>query len=97
MIFPEIFVIMFTRFDISFVNRVIVTSFSESYFANSAFVAKSVWTWGFSLDIIATRFSIAASNVLSCVSDSIYEFSPNRAFSAVNLLMSLCSWNLSVQ
>ena len=71
MIFPEIFVIMLTIFDISFVNRVIVASFLVSCFANSVFFAKSVSNWGLSLDIIATRFSIAASNFFSCASNSI--------------------------
>ena len=97
MIFPEMFVMMLTRFDISFVNHVIVTSFLVSYFANSVFIAKRVLTWDLSLDIISTRSSIAASNILVCASDSIAKFAPNPAFSAVNLFMSSCSWNLSVQ
>ena len=88
---------MLTRFEISFVNRVIVTSFSESCFANCAFVDKSVLAWDLSLDTISTRFSIAASNFRPCVSDSIVEFALNPALSAVNLLMSSCSWNVSVQ
>ena len=88
---------MFTRFDISFVNRVIVTSFSEDCFANGAFVTRSVSTWDLSLDIIAIRFSIAASNVLSCDPDSIAEFAANPAFSDINLLMTSCSSNVSCQ
>ena len=91
-----VLVMMFTRFDISFFNPVIGESFSEVFFANCAFVVNSVWTWDLSLHIIATRFSIATSIFLSCVCDSIYEFAPNPAFSAVNLLMSSFSWNVSV-
>ena len=88
---PGILVMMLTRFDISFVNCVIGKSLSGSCFANCAFVAKRVLTWGLLLDVIATRFSIVTFNVLSCVSNSIAEFAPNPAFSAVNLYMSLCS------
>ena len=97
MIFPEFFVVMLTRFELSFVNRVIVTSFSVSCFGNSIFVSNSISTWDLSLDIIATRFSNAASNVLSCVSDSIAKFAPNPALSVINLFMSSCSCNVSVQ